>query len=129
LPVTRSRASAKQAGSSFERLIADFLKSALGNEFIDRKVKSGAADRGDIGGVRAHGHRVVVECKDYAGRVKVSEWLKEADVERGNDDALAGIVIAKKRGAADPNDQIVLMDVRNLVSLLTGVFPHSAVGE
>jgi hypothetical protein len=118
--MSRSRKSARQAGSRFERVIADHLKVALDNEFIDRKVRSGSRDTGDVGGVRAHGQRIVLELKDYGGQVKVSEWLKEAEVERGNDDALAGVVIAKKRGTADPNDQIVLMDVRNFVALITG---------
>lgn len=121
--MSRNRASAKAAGAKFERVIADHLKIALSNEFIDRKVKTGSKDTGDVGGVRAHGQRIVLELKDYGGQVKVSEWLKEAEVERGNDDALAGIVIAKKRGTADPNDQIVLMDVRNLVALITGQRP------
>ena len=118
--MSRNRASAKAAGAKFERTIADHLKVALDNEFIDRKVKTGSKDCGDVGGVRAHGQRIVLELKDYGGQVKVSEWLKEAEVERGNDDALAGIVIAKKRGTSDPNDQIVLMDVRNSVALITG---------
>lgn len=118
--MSRNRASAKAAGAKFERVLADHLSIALDNEFIDRKVKTGSKDTGDVGGVRAHGQRIVLELKDYGGQVKVSEWLKEAEVERGNDDALAGIVIAKKRGTADPNDQIVLMDVRNFVALITG---------
>lgn len=118
--MARSRASAKQAGAKFERVIADHLKIALDNDFIDRKVKTGSKDTGDIGGVRAHGKRIVIECKDYGGMLKATEWLREAEVERGNDDALAGIVVAKLRGSADPNDQIVLMDVRNLVALLLG---------
>lgn len=118
--MTRSRSSAKAAGAKFERVIADFLKAALDNEFIDRKVKTGSKDTGDIGGVRAHGQRIVLELKDYGGKLNATEWLREAEVERGNDDALAGVVIAKKRGVTDPNDQIVLMDVRNFVALITG---------
>ena len=127
--MTRSRRSARQAGSRFERVVADHLAVALENSFIDRKVKTGARDTGDVGGVRAHNQRVVIECKDAGGVVKVSEWLKEADIERVNDGALAGVVIAKRRGVTDPDEQIVLMTVRNLVALITGVFPHSEVGE
>ena len=118
--MSRSRASAKQAGSSFERLIADHLKVALNNDYIDRRVKTGAFDCGDVGGVRAHNQRVVVETKNYAGQVKVSEWLREAEVERVNDAALAGVVIAKRKGTTDPNDQIVLMTVRDFAALITG---------
>ena len=117
--MTRNRASAKAAGSRFERAIADHLASLI-DDRIDRRVKTGAKDRGDIGGLRAHGKRVVIEAKDYGGRVLVGPWLNEAEVERGNDDALAGLVIAKRRGTADPNEQIVLMAVCDLVALLTG---------
>ena len=127
--MARSRRSAKQAGSSFERLIADHLKIALDSEFIDRKVKTGAKDTGDIGGVRVHGQRLVLELKNYAGQIKASEWLREAEIERGNDDALAGVVICKRRGVTDPNDQFVLMDVRNFVALITGRPQFQESGE
>jgi hypothetical protein len=117
--VTRNRASAKQAGAAFERLLADHLAEHV-DDRIDRRVKTGAKDKGDIAGLRVHGHKVVVEAKDYGGVVHVGAWLNEAETERGNDDALAGIVIAKRRGTSDPGDQTVLMTVRDLVALITG---------
>lgn len=118
----RSNASAKAAGARFERMIADYLAEHV-SEFIDRRVKTGAKDKGDLVNIRAHGERVVVEAKDYGGRFLVGTWLTEADVERGNDDALVGAVVAKRRGTADPGDQVVFMTVRDLVALLTGVRP------
>ena len=117
--MTRSRASAKAAGSSFERLIADHL-AAVVDDRIDRRVKTGAKDRGDIGGLRHMGGRIVIECKDYGGVIKAGPWTDEAETERGNDDALAGIVIAKRRGTTKPGDQYVLMTVDNLTAILTG---------
>ena len=48
----RNRASAKKAGTSFERLVADYLKQRLNDDRIDRRVKTGNKDRGDIGGGR-----------------------------------------------------------------------------
>jgi hypothetical protein len=64
------------------------------------------------------------KCKDVA-RWEPAKWLREADIERGNDDALAGMVIAKRRGVGytNPGDQLVLMTVRDLVALLTGSRP------
>jgi len=120
----RSRASAKAAGSAFERSIADYLAVHLDDDRIDRRVKTGARDKGDIAGVRHLGQRVVIECKEYGGRFLVGEWLREADIERGNDDAAAGLVIAKRRGTTDPGDQVVLMTVRDLAHLLTGTHPN-----
>lgn len=121
--MTRTRASAKAAGSSFERAVADYLAKHV-DDRIDRRVKNGAKDRGDIGGLRHMGGRVVIECKDYGGRLMPGPWISEAEVERGNDDALAGIVIAKRRGTTDPGQQFVLMTVNDLTALLTGNRDH-----
>lgn len=116
--MTRSRSSAKAAGTRFERSIADSLAEHV-DDRIDRRVKTGAKDRGDIAGIRHLGERVVIECKDVA-KLNLSGWVNEAEVERGNDDALAGVVVHKRRGTADPLDQYVTCTVRDLVALLTG---------
>jgi len=116
--MTRSRARAKQAGSEFERLIADFLNKHV-DDRIDRRVRSGAKDKGDIANVRAHGKPVVVECKNTA-RLQLGTFLNEAEVERVNDDALAGIVVFKRTGKGKAKDQVVLMTMADLVALLTG---------
>lgn len=121
--MSRSRASAKAAGSTFERMVADYLAATV-DDRIDRKVKTGAADKGDIGGLRHMGQRVVVECKDYGGQIKAAEWTAEAEIERGNDDAGVGLVVAKRRGTRDPGDQWVVLTLRDLVSLLTGERPE-----
>jgi Holliday junction resolvase len=116
--MTRNRASAKAAGARFERHIADTLAEHV-DDRIDRRVKTGAKDRGDIAGIRHMGHRVVIECKDTS-RTELSVWTTEAEIERGNDDALAGLVVHKRRGHGDPLDQYVTCTVRDLVALLTG---------
>lgn len=122
--MTRSRATAKQAGSSFERQQADYLAAHFGGGTIDRRVKRGIKDTGDIGGVfMPNGGRLVIECKDYAGAVKVKPWLDEAEVERAHDDAAAGIVIVKRRGTAVPGEQLVLMTVDTLLKFWPAVKP------
>jgi len=118
----RSRASAKSAGASHERAIADYLAAHI-DDRIDRRVKTGAKDRGDIGGLRVLGNRIVLECKDYGGRILAGEWITEAELEAGNDDAAAGIVIAKRRGTTNPGKQWALMDVDTLITLITGERP------
>lgn len=123
----RSRASAKAAGALFERSIADFFAARI-DDRIDRRRLTGAKDKGDIGGLRVHDRRVVIEAKDYGGVVHVGPWLKEAEVERVNDNALAGLVVAKRRGTRDPADQIVLMTVRDLIALITGESDADAAG-
>jgi len=112
--------SAKKAGASFERFIADHLAAEV-DDRIDRRVKTGNADKGDLGGVRTPtGARVVAELKDYGGRYNVGAWLKEAEQERVNDNADVALVIAKRRGTRDPNEQVVFMTVRDLIHLLKG---------
>jgi len=118
--MTRSRASAKQAGSRFERIIADYLRDKL-SEFIDRKVKTGAKDTGDIANVRtAKNRKVAVECKDYGGKLNLPEWVREAELERLNDGADVAVVIAKRRGTAQPGEQWVILTVDGLLELLRG---------
>lgn len=119
----RSRASAKQAGSLFESHVAGYLAHALDDDRIERRAKNGKNDRGDVGGVRTpYGSRVVIECKDYGGRMLPSEWVREAQVEAGNDDAILGVVVAKRRGkgAAQIGESYVLMELKDLAVLLGG---------
>jgi hypothetical protein len=119
----RTRASAKAAGSRFERSVADWLRDNL-DDRIDRRVKTGSADRGDIGGIRTIGNgRVVAECKDTA-KISLGTWQREAEIERGNDDAIAGIVISKRHGVGDPAQQWVHMTLRDFVAVLTGQRPE-----
>jgi hypothetical protein len=60
--MTRSRASAKAAGAKFERDVADWLARHV-DDRIDRRVKTGAKDKGDIAGIRHMGARVDLETK------------------------------------------------------------------
>ena len=119
--MSRTRKSAKAAGTRFERAIADCL-AELVDDRIDRRVKTGNKDRGDIAGLRHAGHRIVLECKDVA-RLNLAGWVDEAEVERGNDDALAGLVVHKRRGHGDPLDQYVTTTLRDLIALTTGTRP------
>lgn len=118
--MSRNLKTAKDAGARFERSMADYLSRALGDDRIDRRVKTGAKDRGDIAGVRIRGRRVVIECKDYGGRHKLPEWLDEAEAERGNDDAAYGVVFWKRRGVSDPAEQYVTMTVETFAAIAAG---------
>lgn len=120
--MTRTRASARKAGASFERLIADTLAAHV-DDRIDRRVKSGAKDRGDIAGLRHMGERVVIECKNTA-TVTLGAWARETETERGNDDALAGLIVHKRHGTADPMAQWVTCTLGDLIALLTGSRDH-----
>lgn len=113
--MSRTRASAKAAGARFERAIADCL-NRLVDDRIDRRVKTGSKDRGDIAGWRHAGMRIVAELKDCA-RLDLAGWIREAETERGNDDAHVALVIHKRRGHGDPLDQYVTCTLRDLLAL------------
>lgn len=115
--MNRSRASAKKAGSSFERLIADYLKEHL-DDRIDRRVKTGAADKGDLANIRTkNNNRIVAELKNVM-KIALGPWIKEAEIERVNDNAHIGIVIHKRHGVSDPGQQWVTMTVDSLIKLM-----------
>lgn len=73
-----------------------------------------------------------LECDEYAYAAR-KNWAAyqtcedraetaegEAENERGNDDALAGLVVAKRHGKSNPLDQWVHLTVRELVAILRG---------
>ena len=114
----RNRRSAKAAGSSFERLIADYLKTELGNPNIDRMVKSGSKDRGDIANVRdSHSRLIAVEAKNTA-KMNLPAWTNEAQAEAENYGAHVGVVVHKRHGVGDPGKQWVTMELDDLIRLL-----------
>lgn len=124
--MSRNRSSAKQAGRSFETLIATYLAQELDSDYIERRRLSGVNDRGDITGVRdGRGQRLCVECKNYGGRLTPGPWVEEAHIEMGNDSAVAGVVVAKRRGTTNPGAQFVLMTVNDLIALIRGDRPDN----
>lgn len=121
--MTRSRASAKQAGAKTERNVANWFKNH-GFEFVDRKVRTGAKDTGDIANVRTiDGKRIAVEVKDYGGRLQLGPWIKEAHDEMENDGAAAGIIIAKRMNTTRAGDFWCVMTLDDLIVLLGGERP------
>lgn len=113
----RTRRSARSAGARFERQVADWLAQALGDDRIDRRVKTGAKDRGDITGVRFAQEHVVLECKNMT-RVQLPEWMRQAREEAGNDDAPYYAVVHKRHGVTDPAQQWVTLTLEQYARLL-----------
>ena len=91
----------------------------LEDDRIDRRAKTGNKDRGDISGLRIHNQRLVAEIKNTT-RISLSEWVREAELEAGNDDALAGIVVHKRHGNGDPGQQYVTMTLNDFCALISG---------
>lgn len=121
--MARTRASAKKAGTAFERLVADYLATHV-DDRIDRRVKTGAQDKGDIANVRdSYGRKIVIECKNTT-RLALGTWIREAHQEAINDRAHVGLVVHKRHGNAAPEDQWVTMTLTDLVALLAEPGTH-----
>lgn len=116
--MTRSHAAAKAAGTRFESDVVAYLAEHV-DDRIERRAKSGARDRGDVSGLRHMGQRVVIEAKNHA-RLALADWIKQAEIERLNDDAAVGLVVHKRHGVGDPGEQYVTCTLRDLASLLVG---------
>lgn len=113
----RNLKSAKAAGARFERLIADHLDARLYGLHVDRQVKTGSRDSGDIAGVHLAGRRIAIECKNVT-RMDLPKWTREAHTEAGNIGGAAGLVIHKRHGRSKPEDQWVTMTVTDLVTII-----------
>jgi len=120
--MTRTRASAKKAGTWLETATAGYLNKHV-DDRIERRRQGGAKDRGDIGGVRHMGAKIVIECKNTA-KTSLGTWAAETEAERGNDDALAGVIVHKRHGKGDPAEQWVTMTLADFAAILTGNRDH-----
>lgn len=117
--MTRTRRSAKAAGARHERIVADYLRDRY-DDRVDRRVKTGSKDRGDIEGLRTRdGRRLVLEVKNTA-RVDLAGWARELEAEIENDGALTGATVHKRHGVADPAKQWVTLTLEQFVWLLRG---------
>lgn len=112
----------KTKGSRFETRVAERLAALTGLP-VERRHLAGVMDRGDLSGVTAGGHRIVVECKNVRGFNSVAQHLREAAREAANDNALLGIVVQKRDRVSIETDsgtdaQYVVMTLADLAKLL-----------
>ncbi|ASR75925.1 holliday junction resolvase [Mycobacterium phage Aziz] len=126
--MSRTRKSAKAAGSTFERQIADCLRDALCDPNIQRAPLWGAVDKGDIVNVRIDGHDLVIQTKNVT-KLDLPKGVGDAKVQAVNAEALAGLFIHKRHGKGDPMDQWVSCTVAELVALITKVPVHARTAE
>lgn len=113
---------AKQKGTAFESAIVEYLQDKLCNDTIERRALNGTCDRGDISGVVFCGQRMTLECKNE-NRMRLAEYMREAETEATNDNAHYYAVIHKKRGvgistAQTVGQQYVTMPLHMLVSMI-----------
>lgn len=110
-----------QKGAGFEKDVVDDMRSALCDQRIERRAKNGRNDRGDIAGVFFKGKRVVLEVKNCK-QMRLSEWLKEAEIEKGNDDAEFCAVVHHRKGCGrkKTGESYVTMTLRTFEAMIAG---------
>jgi len=124
--MTRSRRTARQAGTNLETWLVDYWREAFGTRAIERRARKGIRDEGDIAGLHCHAGPVVVEAKNVS-RLDLAGWVTEAEVERGNADAAIGVVVHKRRGYGreSMDGQYVTMTLHDFTVLLGGTPEHT----
>lgn len=121
----------KSKGTKMETNTVRYLSWALQDERIDRMPLHGANDVGDISGVRFHGGKVCVECKDTKSPAYAAHWLELLD-EMGNADAEYGVLIQHTKGqGVDVKSmgwQMAIM-TRDMLDSFTAPYASTAIPE
>ena len=120
--MSRNRKTARDSGTRMETLVAGYLARHV-DDRIERRRLAGSKDRGDIAGLRHMGQRIAVEVKNTS-RINLGAWASEAEIARGNDCAGVAMVVHKRHGKGQPEDQWVTMTLADFVALLTGNRDH-----
>lgn len=101
----------RKRGTAWESKIVEFLAEQWPH--VERRAMKGAHDRGDIAGLPG----LVIEAKAEA-RVRLAEWLAEAQAEGVTAAARVAVAWVKRRGKASAADGYVIMDGRTFAYLL-----------
>lgn len=119
--MTRSRKTARAAGTSFATWLVEYWRKAFGTRTIERRALTGRKDEGDIAGLNCHLGPIAVEVKNH-NRIDLAGWIQEAQIEASNADAAFGIVVAKRRGYGRESmgDQYVITRLEDYTRLLGG---------
>ena len=110
--MTRSRRTARQAGTAWETAIVAYLR-AVGWPHAERRARTGAHDQGDITGVIG----VCIEAKN-TNRIEPATFLDEAHTEGVNAGAEVAAAWIKRRGRSSPEHGYVLLDGATFARLL-----------
>ena len=113
-------------GTKFESACVKYLRKRLEDARIDRCAMHGNRDQGDIGGLRAHGRKGIVECKDYKSWSKsdLLDWQSQTIVERGNADADFALLVVHRKGIGETRfgENDCHLQVRDLERVMGGEF-------
>jgi hypothetical protein len=114
--MTRTRSSAKAAGTRAETAVALYLRDR-GFPHAERRARTGAKDQGDISGLLGG----VVEVKDCA-RLDLAGWIAEAEAEKENAGGWWSAVWHKRRGKSSPGGWYVTLTGATFATLLAEAY-------
>lgn len=112
--MSRTRRTAKQAGTAWESAIVAYLRDR-GWPHAERRARKGANDEGDITGVVG----VCIEAKNTT-RIELANFLDQANDEGINAGADISAAWIKRRGKTSPEHGYVVMDGATFLRLLKG---------
>ncbi len=114
---------ARDKGTAMETAVVSYLRGFFSDSegTIHRRALQGKNDQGDVGGVLWKGSPIVIEVKNCR-KFEPKEWLRQAEVERGNADAALGVVAFHVNGIGIENtgQQGVLMTLETFCKLIGG---------
>ena len=100
----------KAKGSAFERLVRDYLAEHVPCE----RIPPGATiDRGDLWTPHA-----AIQCKNHR-TLSLGAWLAATVQQQQNAGKRFHALVVKRKGTTDPSDQLVVMTLQQLRSLLS----------
>lgn len=100
----------KAKGSAFERLVRDFLAEEIPCE----RIPPGATiDRGDLWTAHA-----AIQCKNHR-TLSLGSWLAATAQQQQNAGKRFGVLVVKRKGTTDPSQQMAVMTLDQLRSLLS----------
>lgn len=106
-------------GPYFETSVAGWLADRW-CRFIDRYPPQGAKDRGDIQHFylnKMTGPPLALELKNHV-TPNLPGWQKEADDEAVNLNAVAGVIVHKRKGKTDPGLQWCTTTLENFLTII-----------
>ena len=99
----------KAKGSTFERLIADYLAQRMPCE----RIPAGATlDRGDLWTEAA-----AIQCKNHR-TLSLGAWLRDAVEQQRNAGKRLHALVVKRKGTTAPAEQFVVMSLEQFRELL-----------
>jgi hypothetical protein len=99
-------------GTAFETLIVRYLNEH-GFPHAERRALHGTHDLGDITGTPG----IVWECKNHK-QIRLAEWLTETETETSNANAEIGVLVAKRPGRGQPEEQYAIVTLETMTRLL-----------